>query len=116
MLKASFVGLPEAFLLVLPVALGLLALSPAWTGGVFLGLFAVAAGRLVGWLFLESLPRERRAGTWAGLMGFSRLILVAGLAFGGIAAGLAPLGVALGLLAPPLVLWAKIIVLRKIPC
>ena len=114
--KASLIGLPEAFGVGIPLALGLGAISPAWSGGVLLGLTAVAAGRLVGTLFLRALPRGGRVGLAAGLMGAARLFLMAGIAVGGICLGLPPLAVAAGLALPPLVLWAKVIILHKLPC
>lgn len=114
--KASLIGLPEALGLGIPLALGLAATSPAWSGGVLLGLTAVAAGRLVGTLFLGALPRGGRVGLAAGLMGLARMSLVAGIALGGIAAGLPPLSVACGLALPPLVLWAKVVILRRLSC
>lgn len=80
------------------------------------GLLAVAVGRLVGALFLLNLPREGRGGLAAGLMGVARLSLVAGIAMGGIAAGLPPLPVAVGLALPPLVLWVKLVILHRLSC
>ncbi|HAF70219.1 MAG: hypothetical protein XD60_1134 [Acetothermia bacterium 64_32] len=115
-LRAALVGFPEAAAVGLPLAIGLAFLSPAWGGGVVVGLLAVAVGRLVGALFLLNLPREGRGGLAAGLMGVARLSLVAGIAMGGIAAGLPPLPVAGGLALPPLVLWAKLVILHKPSC
>ena len=114
--KASLVGLPEAFGVGILLALGLAATSPAWSGGVLLGITAVAAGRLVGVLFLGTLPRGGRVGLAAGLMGAARLFLMASIAVGGICLGLPPLALAVGLALPPLVLWAKVIILRKSSC
>jgi hypothetical protein len=89
----------------IPIAAGLSPLGWAWAVGVLGGVGAVAVGRLVGYLFAKTLPHGGRGGLAAGLMGFARQLLVAALAFGGIALGLEPLAVALGLLLPPFGLW-----------
>jgi len=116
LLKASLVGLPEAGLLALALALGLWATDVRLSGGVMWGTVAVAAGRLIGLFFLRSLPHERKAGLAAGLMGPVRLLLVGAVAVAGIALGLTPLGVAIGLSLPPLALWGRMVILRRFPC
>lgn len=116
LIKAALVGLPEAAAIATVLALALVGLSPTWGGGILAGVLAVAAGRLVGALFLINLPREGRGGLAAGLMGVARMFLMAGIALGGIGAGLPALSVACGLALPPLVLWAKVVILRRLSC
>ncbi len=116
LVKAALVGLPEAAAIAIPLAIVLAGLSPAWGSGILVGLLAVAAGRLVGALFLINLPRKGRGGLAAGLMGLARMSLIAGIALGGIGAGLPALSVACGLALPPLVLWAKVVILRRLSC
>ena len=116
LLRASLVGLSEALLISLALAAGLWWLDPRLALGVPWGVAAVGAGRLVGLLFTVSLPRERRAGLAAGLMGPARILLVGALSVAGIPLGLSPLGVALGLSLPPLALWGKVVILRRFSC
>lgn len=93
-----WVGMREGALLGVLVAVAFLAVGWEWAAGVAWGVGVIAAGRLVrGWL-LGAWVRESRGGLAAGLAAFSRQVLVGVLSFGGIALGLEPLAVAVGLL------------------
>jgi len=116
MLRASLVGVPEAVLVAVPISVGLFAVGPRWAWGVPLGVLAVVAGRLVGLLFLTAVVGERGGALAIALMSPARLLLTGALALAGILVGLAPEAVALGLVLPPLVLWAKALTGRELPC
>ncbi len=102
MLKVALVGIPEAFLVVIPLGVGLAA--------------AVTAGRLVNLFFLRALVEEGRGAWKAALLSPARLLLTGAIAIGGISLGLPPLAVVGGLSLPPLVLWARALGWRKGTC
>ncbi len=114
LIAAALVGFPEALVVGLPAALAAVFLWPAWAGGLLWGLAALASGRLLGLAFLLRMPRRGRVELAAGLMGAARLLVVGGIALGGIALGLSALGVAVGLALPPLGLWAKYALWRRV--
>ncbi|MCX7750481.1 MAG: hypothetical protein N2320_02835 [Candidatus Bipolaricaulota bacterium] len=95
-------GLREAVGLALPLAVGISVLGWTWPLGVFVGLGAVASGRLLRWGLIAILRREGGGGLAAGLAGTVRHIFVSLLALGGVALGLPPLAVSAGLLLPTL--------------
>jgi len=117
MLKVALVGIPEAFLVVIPLGVGLaVALDWRWGLGVGLGAAAVTAGRLVNLFFLRALVEEGRGAWKAALLSPARLLLTGAIAIGGISLGLPPLAVVGGLSLPPLVLWARALGWRKGTC
>lgn len=117
MLRAALVGIPEAFLAVVPLGVGLgLAFDWRWGLGLAVGPAAVAAGRLVSYFFLRALFEEGRGAWAAGLMSPARLFLMGAVAMGGIGLGLPPLAVAGGLALAPLSLWGRTLLWRKAPC
>lgn len=104
-MRSEWIGVREGAVASVPIAAGLFPLGWAWAVGVLCGVGAVAVGRLVSYLFAKTLSPGGRGGLAIGLMGFARQLLVAALAFGGIALGLEPLAVALGLILSPFGLW-----------
>ncbi len=92
------------------MALGLgIALGWRWGAGVLWGTGTILLGYGLSWVYLPLLERVPRPGAAAGAMGGVKLLLYAAISFLGIAIGLAPLAVCVGLLIPGLTLKMRLL-------
>lgn len=108
------IGVPEAALAAALISLGVgIPLGAEWGIGVLWGSALVISGRILGWLYFPFLLGSRRPVIPAMLMAGSRLLFYAVAAIGGIALGLSPLGISLGLLIPGLVLKMRLLISPK---
>lgn len=107
---ASALGIPGILGTGALVALGLgIALGWRWGAGVLWGTGTILLGYGLSWAYLPLLERVPRPGAAAGAMGGVKLLLYAAISFLGIAIGLAPLAVCVGLLIPGLTLKMRLL-------